>query len=105
MTRMIWSLHLSSTEPVRDHLLAKMYSMPMPTVGDARYDTKDFKDEYDDSALLKVREQMTCHVTKEIPQRGAATTTCTGPLCGEKAGEKWPCSRHGLTACASSSTR
>ena len=64
--------------------------MPMPTVGDARYDTKDFKDEYDDSALLKVREQMTCHVTKEIPQRGAATTTCTGPLCGEKAGDVRP---------------
>ncbi len=64
--------------------------MPMPTVGDARYDTKDFKDEYDDSALLKVREQMTCHVTKEDPQRGAMTTTCTGPLCREKAGDMRP---------------
>ena len=58
--------------------------------GDARYDTKDFKDEYDDSALLKVREQMTCHVTKEDPQRGAMTTTCTGPLCREKAGDMRP---------------
>ena len=64
--------------------------MPLPEVEDARYDTEDFRDEYDVSAGMKVREQMTCHVTKEDPQRGAMTTTCTGPLCREKAGDMRP---------------
>ena len=68
----------------------KMYSMPLPMVEDARYHTKDFRDEYDDSAGLKVREQTNCYVTKEDPQRGAMTTTCSGPLCGEKAGDVRP---------------
>ena len=62
--------------------------MPLPE--DVRDDARDYEDEYEDSAGLKVREQMTCHVTKEIPQRGAATTTYTGPLCGEKAGDVRP---------------
>ena len=59
-----------------------MYSVPVPEVGDVRGNTWDLEDEYEVSAGLKVREGMTHYVTKEIPQTGAAITTCTGPQSG-----------------------
>ena len=62
-----------------NNCLDKMYSMPMPEVGDVRDNARDLKDEYESNAGLKVREQRFCHVTKENLQRGAANTTCTGP--------------------------
>ena len=65
---------------MRDQLLTKMDSTPTPKVEDVRDDAKDLVEEYGVSAGLKVRGQMTCHVTKENLQRGATTTTCTG-LC------------------------
>ena len=71
---------------MRDQQLTKMYSMPMPEVEDVRDDARDLEDEYEHSAGLKVREGMTHYVTKENLQRGAMTTTCTGPQSGEKAG-------------------
>ena len=78
------------TGPRRDHLLPKMNSMPVPEARDVRDDARDLEDEYESSAGLKVHKRMTYYVTKEIPQRGAMTTTCTGPLCGEKAGDVRP---------------
>ena len=64
--------------------------MPVPEAREVRDDARDLEDEYESSAGLKVHERMTYYVTKEIPQRGAMTTTCTGPLCGEKAGDVRP---------------
>ena len=60
-----------------------MNSMPVPEAREVRDDARDLEYEYESSAGLKVHERMTYYVTKEIPQRGAITTTCTGPLCGE----------------------
>ena len=50
-----------------------MDSIPMPKVEDVRDFTRDLEYEYESSARLK-----------EIPQRGAANTTCTGPCRAER---------------------